>query len=1090
MATFQITESKSTEFTRLFSEFAATYPKTSEGQAHITYYTSDRELARKNWEELLAATERGADITELALFNLLPYADTSANRKAGYWISIAPAFTTDVRLKFEAAGWTKPEEWPDIAQAIFEFVRQCVENPEQLAAACAEFSALPYSKGFQTGTLTPILNALQPNDFILINNKSRRVLNHFAGTRFGQKLSEYPGINTTAKALVAALSEQMRRYTDLEIRPSDLFDMFCHWLVAVKNYAFGATSYWKIAPGSNAWNWDACREGGFITMGWDELGDLTSLDRAEFAQRLQAHPELKPAGLEQLWKFAHEVKEGDRIIANRGKTEIVGIGTVVGPYEFVPNIRHGHRLPVEWDDLTTRSVNERGWQRTLINLAKKKFEQLIAVSPIPRDLAEPFSRIFADSDEANWAFDFLRDTLNRLGVTSPDDERFALTLVHNNQTLRLNYGSWAVLQFYGSDSGLDRVGIAFLEDRVAFDATIARWERPFATDDNRFVRVYELPITMVQDWPADLQVAYEATFAYLTDRFGGWSASSVRRFNQPEIAAAVFVPERRPALWTTGIGIPITSNAYFDEQTFALLAALHATPQRAFYLEHKDEFKEQLEEPFRRLAHDVAQRLPAAITEIMETERGVFGRILKNDYGQGGAWDYCWGAFYPKGGKRTADPQLSLWINYERFECGFYIGEYGKDYRQRFQQRCQTHYEELAELLKENLDHEGLFFGRHEDIVIVPDGTISSKLGLTWTDWLRDPESGSFDASIVLPRGKVLQYTAEELATEIAQTFVQLFPLILLALKDDPIPVISKYLGLYKPRKPMANRIAEPVKIAPDYPLSLCAEKTSFDENELARWVRAIERKGQAILYGPPGTGKTYVAEHLAQHLIGGGDGFRELVQFHPAYAYEDFMQGIRPRPHENGGLEYPLIPGRFMEFCTEAEKREGRCVLIIDEINRANLSRVFGELMYLLEYRKRNIPLAGGERFFIPDNVLIIGTMNTADRSIALVDHALRRRFAFLKLEPNYNVLRRYHQTTGFPVEKLIKVVKDLNDNYIQDFHYQVGVTFFLRKGLAEEIRDIWEMEIEPYLEEYFFDQSSYVDKFRWVTVAGDILL
>ncbi|MBI1882034.1 MAG: AAA family ATPase [Chloroflexi bacterium] len=269
--------------------------------------------------------------------------------------------------------------------------------------------------------------------------------------------------------------------------------------------------------------------------------------------------------------------------------------------------------------------------------------------------------------------------------------------------------------------------------------------------------------------------------------------------------------------------------------------------------------------------------------------------------------------------------------------------------------------------------------------------------------------------------------------------------------------------------------------------LSQLAAETGFDEAELARWVRAIERKGQAILYGPPGTGKTFVAEKLATHLVGGGDGFWELVQFHPAYAYEDFIQGIRPQS-EGDHLSYPLAPGRFVEFCHRAQACRDTCVLIIDEINRANLSRVFGELMYLLEYRERAIPLAGGGLLQIPANVRLIGTMNTADRSIALVDHALRRRFAFLALYPNYDLLRRYHQKTGFSVEGLINLLQKLNQS-INDRHYEVGVTFFLRSNLVEEIEDIWRMEIEPYLEEYFFDRPDTVEEFRWAKVKDRIL-
>jgi GTPase subunit of restriction endonuclease len=270
------------------------------------------------------------------------------------------------------------------------------------------------------------------------------------------------------------------------------------------------------------------------------------------------------------------------------------------------------------------------------------------------------------------------------------------------------------------------------------------------------------------------------------------------------------------------------------------------------------------------------------------------------------------------------------------------------------------------------------------------------------------------------------------------------------------------------------------------YTLTQCAEDTGFDIDMLEGWIRAIERKGQAILYGPPGTGKTYVAEHLARHLIGGGDGFIELVQFHPAYAYEDFIQGIRPL-EDDGELRYPMIPGRFLQFCRRAESCQGTCVLIIDEINRANLARVFGELMYLLEYRDREIHLAGGGNLRIPGNVRIIGTMNTADRSIALVDHALRRRFAFLKLQPNYDVLHWYHRSTGFSTKSLVGVLRRLN-NQINDPHYEVGISFFLNEDLDEEIEDIWKMEIEPYLEEYFFDQPETVEDFRWGKVRSDI--
>ncbi|MCG3135466.1 MAG: hypothetical protein HMLKMBBP_03122 [Planctomycetes bacterium] len=267
----------------------------------------------------------------------------------------------------------------------------------------------------------------------------------------------------------------------------------------------------------------------------------------------------------------------------------------------------------------------------------------------------------------------------------------------------------------------------------------------------------------------------------------------------------------------------------------------------------------------------------------------------------------------------------------------------------------------------------------------------------------------------------------------------------------------------------------------PAYSIEDCAADLHLEAEAVRRWVSALHRKGQAVLYGPPGTGKTYVATRIARHVVGGADGFVRTVQFHPSYSYEDFVEGIRPSTAPTGALSFSIVPGRFVEFCEEARSRTGPCVLILDEINRANLSRVFGELMYLLEYRDQSVALAGGRQFSVPRNVRIIGTMNTADRSVALVDHALRRRFAFLALHPEFGVLQKFHgkEDTDLIV-RLIGELETLNKQ-IGNRHYEIGVSFFLQRDLRTHIEDIWRMEIEPYLEEYFFDQPNRVDAVRW---------
>ena len=261
--------------------------------------------------------------------------------------------------------------------------------------------------------------------------------------------------------------------------------------------------------------------------------------------------------------------------------------------------------------------------------------------------------------------------------------------------------------------------------------------------------------------------------------------------------------------------------------------------------------------------------------------------------------------------------------------------------------------------------------------------------------------------------------------------------------------------------------------------------ETGYSADQLRGWIDQLRRKQQLILYGPPGTGKTYLAERLARYLVNGG-GFSEFVQFHASYAYEDFVQGIRPQVVE-GALHYELAAGRFLRFCAKARQAgEKPCVLIIDEINRANLARVFGELMYLLEYRHRPIALAGGgPKFSIPANVYLIGTMNTADRSIALVDQAMRRRFSFVRLRPNDRLLTNYLKDKGVPSEKLVALLKEVNQA-IGDEDCELGISFFMVEDVATALAHIWQGEVEPYLEEVFFDRPDQMVRFRWSKVAG----
>jgi hypothetical protein len=698
------------QFSDLLLACCRGYLTTPAGQAHARAYPQQRASAAAAYAQLVRLDAQGVEITALVLRKLLPHSDSAAHRAQGAWISVAPAIVGDIRTWYEAAGITQAGQWPAVARALWRLVRRVVETPDALAAACADFAALPVAKGFQSGMVTPILNALRPDDFGLVNHKSRTVLNFFTGANWGPSLGEYPAVNGALQRWLGELVLLQAQAQAAEMRPDDLFDLFCHWLVSIRRLTLRAPAHWQVTLEDDPALWTEWQEGHYIGLGFDALGDLSTITQREFAARrdslLAQYATWRKEDLNPVWRMARQVHEGDPVLVTDRQGMLLGHGVVSGPYYFVAEGGLGHRRLVEWEEQVPRSATLEA-AHGVRKLSAHTFRQAIAAPPLPP--------------------------------------------------------------------------------------------------------------------PAAPRQISETASAYIT--------------------------------------------------------AAHA------------ELDAEIEpEPEPDTAHDIARA---------------------------------------------------------------------------------------------------------------------------------------------------------------AQT-------------------------------PNVN-----VHVQPVYTQAACAAATGLEPETLAAWVRALERKGQAILYGPPGTGKTFVAQHLARHLIGGGDGFSEIVQFHPAYSYEDFVEGLRPAPGTS--LAFRPTPGRFLNFCRRAADRRGRCVLIIDEINRANLAQVLGELLYLLEYREAEITLAGGTTLYIPANVRILGTMNSADRSLALVDHALRRRFAFLPLGPNPDLLRAYHAQVGqgFAVDGLIRLLNALNAA-IGDPHLAVGHSYFLRPDLAQELPEIWQLEIEPYLEELFFDRPDEIAAWRWHAVAA----
>lgn len=382
------------------------------------------------------------------------------------------------------------------------------------------------------------------------------------------------------------------------------------------------------------------------------------------------------------------------------------------------------------------------------------------------------------------------------------------------------------------------------------------------------------------------------------------------------------------------------------------------------------------------------------------------------------------------------------------------------------------------------------------------DSTVFSEIDLTTPVFEKDLDTLADDL-LLLTRG-ILDYNWVDDRRQ--QIHGKHFPAMqsLIAIGDENDDLTMDFA--LSVAKEMAPRLVE----ATHDPLVL--DTTETEVTPVMRDLeRQLKKKKQAVLYGPPGTGKTYTAKQFAERWIGfrARDTQIQTVTFHPSFSYEDFIEGLTTNVSE-GGVTYDVESGVFKRITEEArraydevkeEDREAsKYVLIIDEINRGNLAQIFGEAITLLEADKRmgeenetDVQLAhSDETFVVPPNLYLIGTMNTADQSISLVDAALRRRFRFINFPPDYELLCRETEfgnldsvreqlVEGGSSERMllaasILAIRELNDRIIDAPNLgkgkQVGHTNLLNLDGEQEIVDAWRYDILPLLEEYYFGQ------------------
>jgi hypothetical protein len=509
----------------------------------------------------------------------------------------------------------------------------------------------------------------------------------------------------------------------------------------------------------------------------------------------------------------------------------------------------------------------------------------------------------------------------------------------------------------------------------------------------------------------------------------------------------------------------------FCTDSFAFLAELARANSKEWMAENRERYQFVLREPLVELCESVAERY---VRPVLNREHGwdlecdaKTGRavtsICKNDFGRSGPYQPVqWITFYRRSKSNTrADAQLFVRVAPDGVRYGFHLGRTARDAGKQFRKNLQEHADAIFRALQIGDALPECRFWVGDDLAT----EVPVKAAADLRAWAVHK---TIAVGKHLPPGAPL-LRRDELAGDILLTFDRLLPAFAAAAESDPQPLLARRAGV-----PQGE---------PHYDPASFHRETYLSEVWLDRVLSLLRLKKQLVLQGVPGTGKTHVARCLARLLAHDRPDCVRLVQFHPAYSYEEFVEGIRARGVEVNGrseVTFPVEDGVLCQFAEQAAKRPSEAhVLVIDELNRGNLPRIFGELLYLLEYRDQAVTLPYSKRpFRLPDNLFILATMNPLDRSAVALDQALRRRFSFVDMPADAAVLASWLEAhpPAVPADetfgpRVVLLFEELNRRLARDLgpEKQVGHSFFMVPELtAEKFAAVWEHHVRPLLLDY----------------------